>query len=151
TYGNHVAGFNQHGSDIGGAAVHFDGTVVYQLTRFSASGAEAHAVYNVVEAAFQQLNQGLACVATATLSFSKVFSELLFQNAIHALEFLLFTELNTVIGCACTRSTAMLAGLGFELALRIERTASALQKEIGTLATREFAFRSNITCQDASP
>src|SRR3546814_7308683 len=38
---------------------------------FSARGAETHAVHDVVQTRFQQLNQGLASVATATLSRSE--------------------------------------------------------------------------------
>src|SRR5690606_9446987 len=49
------------------------------------------------------------------------------------------------------RGAAMLTGLRFELALRVDGAAGALEKQIGALAARELAFGSNITCQDASP
>src|SRR3546814_1174364 len=69
---NDVACLDQHGSDVGGVAVQFDGAVIHQLACFSARGAETHAVHDVVQTRFQQLNQSLASVATATLSFNEV-------------------------------------------------------------------------------
>src|SRR5690606_35856701 len=50
------------------------------------------------------------------------------------------------VGGAGARDAAVLAGLGLELALRVERAAGALQKQVGALAARELAVRSNITC-----
>src|SRR5690606_14045630 len=100
---------------------------------------------------FEQLDEGLTRVAAAAFGFNEVLAELLFQHTVHALQLLLFAQLQAEIRSARTRGTAMLTGLGFELALGIQRTASALQKQISTLATRELALRSNITCQDASP
>src|SRR3546814_20859595 len=40
---NDVACLDQHGSDVGGVAVQFDGAVIHQLACFSARGAETHA------------------------------------------------------------------------------------------------------------
>src|SRR5690606_16135449 len=151
THGNDVAGLQQHGGDVGGTAVHLDGAVVHQLASFSARGAETHAVNDVVQTRFEQLDEGLTRVAAAAFGFNEVLAELLFQHTVHALQLLLFAQLHAEIRSARTRGTAMLTGLGFELALGIQRTASALQKQISTLATRELALRSNITCQDASP
>ncbi len=95
---------------------------------FSASGTKAHAIYNVVQTRFQQLNQGLARVATATLCLLKIPAELLFQNAIHALELLLFTQLQTEVGSARTRGAAMLTRFGLDLAFGVERATSTLQE-----------------------
>src|SRR5690606_13246863 len=151
THGDDVARLHQHGSDVGGAAVHFDCAVVHQLTRFSARGAEAHAVNDVVQTRFEQLDEGLTRVAAAAIGFLEVLAELLLEHTVHALELLLFTKLQAEVGSTCIGSAAVLTRLGFKFALRIQGTTGALQKEIGTLATREFALRSNVTCQDSSP
>jgi len=45
----------------------------------------------------------------------------------------------------------VLTRLRVKLALRLERAASAFQKQINTLAAREFAFRTSITGHVASP
>lgn len=92
------------------------------------------------------IDQGFAGVATSTLCFSEVLAELLFQHAVHALELLLFAQLLAVVGSAGTRSAAVLARLGIQLALGIQRATGALQEQVSTLATRELAFGSNITC-----
>src|SRR5690606_21181276 len=151
THGNDVAGLQDHGSDVSRAAAHFDGAVVHQLTRFGAGRAEAHAVHHVVETRLEQLNQRFAGVATTAVGFSQVLAELLVAHTVDGLELLLYAQLQAEVGSTRTRGTAVLSGLGFDLALRVERAAGALQKQVGTLATRELALRSNITCQDASP
>jgi hypothetical protein len=45
----------------------------------------------------------------------------------------------------------MLAWLGVELALAIERAAGAFQIKIGALAPGELCFRSGITCHANNP
>src|SRR5690625_3879714 len=122
-----------------------------QLTRFGAGGTKAHAVHDVVKTAFEQFDQDFTRVATTTLGFDKITTELLFKYAVHALELLLFAKLQAVIGRARTRRAAVLARAGFQSALGIQRTTGAFQEKIGALATRELAFRSCITCQSASP
>src|SRR5690606_27331016 len=77
-----------------------------------------------------------------------VLAELLFQNAVHALELLFFTKLQAEVRGARTRGTAVLAGLGFELALGVQRATGALEEQVGAFATRKLAFRSNITCHN---
>src|SRR5690606_4826902 len=111
----------------------------------------AHAVNDVVEAGLEQLDQHFTSVATAAIRFFEVLAELLLEHTVHALELLLLTQLQAEVGRTGTGGAAVLTGLGLQLALGVQRTAGALQKEIDTLATREFALRSNVTCQDASP
>gem|GEM_PF-4361024 len=44
----------------------------------------------------------------------------------------------------------MLARLGIQLALGVQRATSALEEEVGAFTAGEFCFRSNITCHDFS-
>ena len=142
-----VASLDQHRSDVGGVAVQFDGAVAHQLASFGAGRAEAHAVDDVVQARFQQLDQRFAGVATATLGFSEVLAELLFQHAVHALELLLFAQLQAVVGSAGARSAAVLARLGIQLALGIQRATGALQEQVSTLAARACIWvQYNVPC-----
>src|SRR5471032_1999525 len=103
TNSNDVADFNCVRSDVDHLAVHGERFVRYQLTRFSAGRAEAHAVGDVVQAGFQQLQQGFAGVAFATVGFSEVATELTFQHAVHTFHFLLFAQLVAVVRGAGTR------------------------------------------------
>src|SRR5690606_8060217 len=146
TDGDDVAGLDVDRRDVGGLAVELDRAVVDQLARFGAGRTKAHAINDVVQARLEQLDEHFAGVAATTLGFGEVLAELFFKNAVHPLELLLFAQLQTVVGSAGARNAAMLAGLGLELAFRVERAAGALQEEVGTLAARELAFRSNITC-----
>src|SRR5690606_39433270 len=54
--------------------------VIDQLTRFGASRSEAHAVHNVVETGFEQLDKRFTSVATTALGFGKVLAELLLED-----------------------------------------------------------------------
>src|SRR5699024_936123 len=146
-----ITRLDRHGSDVSRDAIDFDTAVVDDLACLGARGAKAHAVDNVVKTAFEQLDEDFTRVAPTTLGFLEVAAELFFEYAVHALELLLFTQLQAVVGCARARGAAMLAGAGIKLALGVQRAARAFQKEIGALATRELAFRSNITCQRSSP
>src|SRR5690606_24647000 len=128
-----------------------DGAVVHELACLGARGAEAHAIDHVVQARFEQLDQGLAGIAAPTLGLDEVLAELLFQDAVHALELLLFAKLQAEVRRARARDAAVLAGPGFELALGIQRAAGALEEKVSAFAARKLAFRSNVTCQDASP
>src|SRR5690606_18465460 len=99
-HGDHVARLHDHRGDVGGVAVQLDGAVGDQLASLGARRAEAHAVHDVVQARFEQLDQRFAGVAAATLGLGEVLAELLFQHAVHALELLLFTQLQAVVGGA---------------------------------------------------
>ena len=66
--GDHITSLNGIGRDVALLTVDEDGAVAHELTSFSTRGAEAHAVNNVVEAAFQQSKQDFAGVAGAAAS-----------------------------------------------------------------------------------
>src|SRR5690606_13136837 len=102
-HSDHVAGLDLVRSDVHDLTVHGEGLVAHQLTRFRAGRTEAHAVGDVVETRFQQLQQGFAGVALAARRFSEVAAELAFQDAVHALDLLLFTQLVAVVRGAGTR------------------------------------------------
>jgi len=120
--------------------------VTHQLAGFRPGGGQAHAVNDIVEPALEQGEQVGTRVALAALGFSKVPTELALKHTVHALDLLLFTQLQSVIGRPCTRRAAMLAGLGVELALVGERATCTLEKKVSPFASGQFGFGSGIAC-----
>ena len=76
-----------------------------------------------------------------------VVAELALEQAVNALDLLLFAQLDGVVGQArLLAAGAVLAGLLLQLALGIDRTGGTLQAEVCAFATGEFAGGSKITC-----
>jgi hypothetical protein len=113
--------------------------VAYQLTCFCTSGAKAHAIYNVVQTCFEQLQQVFTSGAFTTNSFRKVIAELTLEYAIDTADFLLFTQLDTVVG-QTTLTGAVLTRRGIQFALGIQCTTRALQEKVGAFTTSELTF-----------
>ena len=63
---------------------------------------KAQPMDDIVQAAFQERQERLACVALATLSLREIFAELAFQNSIIMLNFLLFPQMNAIVGRLAT-------------------------------------------------
>ena len=84
----------------------------HQLPRFGASCTKAHAIYNVVQTLFQQGQQIFTGVAFETSRIFIVVAELLLKDAVDTTYFLLFTQLNTVVG-QTTATLTVLAGRAF--------------------------------------
>src|SRR5690606_28314332 len=95
-------------------------------------------------AALEQLQQVFAGSALTTGSFLVVAAELTLQDAVDTTNFLLLTQLQTVVGQTATTGT-MLTGNGFDVALRFKRAGTTLQEEIGAFTTRQFALGTNVT------
>src|SRR5471030_2399723 len=149
-HGDDVADLDSVGGDVDDLAVDGERFVRHQLTRFSAGRAEAHAVSDVVQTRFQQLQQRFAGVAFTTVGFSEVAAELAFQDAVHAFDFLLFAQLVAVVRGAGAGFNAVLAWFDVQFALRVQRATGALQEQVSAFTTGKFCFRSDITCHDAS-
>jgi len=146
--GDHVAGLDQVRRDVDRLAVHRDGLVRHQLARFGAGGAEAHAVDHVVQARLEQEQQVGAGVATAAIGLFEVAAELLLEHAVHALDLLLLAQLQAEVGGALARGAAVLAGLGVELGLVLDRAAGALQEQVGAFTAGEFGLGAEVTCHE---
>jgi len=92
------------------------------------------------------LQQGLARRTGAAGRLLIVVAELALQHAVHAAQLLLFTQLQTVLRQALLAFALHAARRHFKLALRLERLHTALQEQIGSLATRQLALRTGIFC-----
>jgi len=115
-----------------------------QLTGSRTGHSEAHAVDDVVQTGFQQLQQVLAGVALLGRGLLVVVAELTLQQTVDTLDLLLFTQLGSVVGqLALAGSGAVLAGLLLQLALGVQRTGRALQGEVGAFATGELTGRTD--------
>ncbi|MCY1438506.1 hypothetical protein D9M71_547090 [compost metagenome] len=116
-----------------------------QLTGFSAGSAVAHTVNDVVQTAFEQLQQVLTSSAFLAGCFFVVTAELTLENAVDTTDLLLFTQLSAVVGLATTTLAVDTWGC-FDVALRFQSANAALQEQIGAFTTRQFAFWTNVTC-----
>src|SRR3546814_14664500 len=94
------------------SAVDRDAAVRNQLARGRAGHGEAHAVDDVVQAGFEQLQQVLAGVALPGRGLLVVVAELALEQAVDALDLLLLTQLGGVVGqlAATGVGRAVLAG-----------------------------------------
>src|SRR5690606_23897442 len=147
THGNDVARANLVGRHVNRLAIHRDGTVGDQLTCLGAGGAKAHAVDYIVQTAFQQLQEDFAGGATGAGSLLVVTTELLFQHAIHTTYFLLFAQLNAVVGqAALTAVGRSRARRLIRLALGIQRADTALQEQVGAFTTGKLALGTDVSC-----
>lgn len=144
--GNDVASLDLVGGQVDRLAVDGHAAVADQLTGGRTGNSKTHAVDNVVQAGFQQLQQVLAGVALLGRGLLVVVAELTLQQAVDALDLLLFTQLQAVVGSALTGSTAMLTRFGIKLGFVRDRAASALQKQICAFAAGKFGFRADIAC-----
>src|SRR5690606_597715 len=134
----HIARSNLKRRDVDRAAIHHDRAVRNQLTRFSASSAETHAINHVIEAGFEQTQKVFTGCALLLGSSLVVVRELALKHAIDTTNFLLFAHLNAVIGQTAATG-AMLARCSFGLALGLKRTDATFQKQVGAFAPRQFA------------
>jgi hypothetical protein len=113
--------------------------MTYELTSFRPRSSETHAVNNIVETTLEKAQQVLTGRALQLCRFLVIVAELAFQHTIHATEFLLFAKLQAIVrqARAALWSTAR---RHLELALRLERTNTALQKQIRAFAAGQFTF-----------
>lgn len=80
-----------------------------KLAGSGACGGYAETEYNVVETAFQSLQQEFTGNASGGSSLVEEIAELLFEYAISVLCLLLFSEHDTVFGCLAATAVAVLA------------------------------------------
>src|SRR6185436_18239177 len=96
--------------DVHALAVDQDGVVAHDLARFAARGAEAHAVGDVVEARFEQLQQALAGDALGARRVVVGVAELPLEQPVGVAHLLLLAQLLAVVGEARAALLAVLAG-----------------------------------------
>src|ERR1022692_4796567 len=116
-----------------------------QLARLGARRAEAHAIDDVVQPRFQQLQQVRTGRALVLRGHGEGTPEHALENAVGPAQFLLLAQLIAVVRLAHAGFHAMLPRLGIELALRVERSPRAFQEEISPLPPRQLAFRSGVS------
>jgi hypothetical protein len=87
--------------------VHQNAVVAHDLARFSARGAEAHLVSNVVEARFQHLQQRFAGNAFLLRRALINIAELALEQAVDTAQLLLFAQLYAIAGKAAVLLTVL--------------------------------------------
>src|SRR5690625_3716472 len=98
THANHIAFLHLLGSNVYRSTIHADGFVRHHLTCFCARGSEPHSINDVVQTAFQQLQQVLTSGAFAPRSEFVIAVKLLFHDAVGAANLLLLPQLHAVFG-----------------------------------------------------
>ncbi|MNE31207.1 hypothetical protein D3C80_1247590 [compost metagenome] len=132
------------GRNVYSLAVDADRFVRNQLTGFSASSAVAHTVDDVVQTAFEQLQQVLTSSAFLAGRFFVITAELTLEHTVDTTNFLLLTQLGAVVGLTATALTVNTWGC-FDVALRFQGADAAFQEQISAFTTRQFAFGTNVT------
>ena len=84
------------GGDVDLAAIHLYVPVTHQLARLAPGNAEAKTVDDIVEAAFELLEQLFAGHTFRSSSILEVVAELAFLGEVNALGFLLFAQLQAI-------------------------------------------------------
>ena len=129
-------------------AVDRQGLVRHQLAGLCARGAEPHAIGHVVQARLQQHQQVGTRVPLAALGLGEIATELTLQHAVHALDLLLFAELQAEVRGARTAGAAVLTWLALKLGLVGDGPTGTLEKQISAFTTGEFGLGAEITCHE---
>jgi hypothetical protein len=99
---DHITGTYCIGRDIDRCTVHHNVLVAHELTGSRAGRGDAHPVYYVVKAAFQETDKVLTGCALLTGSLYIRVAELLLEAEVGVLCFLLFLQLNGILGSGLT-------------------------------------------------
>src|SRR4051794_13794772 len=135
------------------ATVHGNVTVADQLASLTARNCESETVDNVIESAFQLLQQDFAGDALGLGGLLEVVAELAFLREVHALGLLLFTQLETVTYDLRLAIFAVLTGREvalFDRAL-VGEALCAFKEQLLSFAAAKSANCIFITSQLESP
>jgi len=113
--------------------------VSYQLASFFLGSGEAHALDNIVEPSFQELQKVVARDAFHPLGFFEITAKLSFEYAVDTLDLLFFPELQAILGMFYPRLAMLPRGVTSPRdPAFICITTLSLQKELGTFPPAEF-------------
>lgn len=139
--GNDITGHNSERGDIYALTVNADVLVEHELARSGASRSEAEAIDNVIEAAFEELEEHLTCNTFSAFSLLKEIAELTFEHTVSVLSFLFFAQLSAILRSFLSAILTMLAGGEVSscenLILAINRLAEF---------ARDFCFWTCVSC-----
>src|SRR5262249_7626658 len=123
-----VTDLHLEGGDVHLAPVDADVPVAHELARLAPRHGEAKAENHVVQAAFEQFEQHLACHAFPLCGLFKIVAELRFKQVVDSLDALFFAQLFAVAYRLATRVRAVLPGrIGPSLFARACRLVALLR------------------------
>ena len=126
--------------------------MIDQLPSLFSRGSEAEPIHYIVQAAFQEAQQRIARDPRLPFRSLKNASKLAFLETINSLQFLLLTQLQTVIGRPLTGLTMLPRGITPALDRAfLGHTTRPLQKELLALSPTQAADRSTIFCHATTP
>src|SRR5579859_7460759 len=152
----HVAGLGGHlddvvladpvGRDVDLLAVHREVPVAHQLAGHVAALGEARAEHDVVQAALEQLEHGLAGAAVLAGRLLVVAVELALEDAVDPLSLLLLPDLLEEVAFLGPVPAVLTRRVGPDLDRALRRVAlRALQEELGLLPAAELAVRACVS------
>src|SRR5580704_18162146 len=152
----HVAGLGGHlddvvladpvGRDVDLLAVHREVPVAHQLAGHVAALGEARAEHDVVQAALQQLEHGLAGAAVLAGRLLVVAVELALEDAVDPLGLLLLPDLLQEVAFLGPVPAVLTRRVGPDLDRALRRIAlRALQEELGLLPAAKLAVRASVS------
>src|SRR6266571_4681376 len=134
------------GRDVDLVPVHREVAVGYQLAGHVAALGEARAEDDVVQAALEQLEHGLAGTAVLAGGLYVVAVELPLQDAVDPAGLLLLPDLRQVVAFLGPVAAVLTRRVGPDLDRALRRVAlRALQEELGLLPAAELAVRACVS------
>jgi hypothetical protein len=138
-----IAGFDEFGGRVGAGPIHVKVTVLDKLPRLSARFGHSHPIDHVIQPAFQNRQEHPTGQPFAALSDFKVTPELLFQDTINAARFLLFSQLQTIVGRAASLELPRLAMLAWRVRALFDcalgrQAATAFQEQFLAFPATQF-------------
>src|SRR5262249_80941 len=131
------------------ASVNGNVSVTHQLARLAAAEPETQAIYNVVEAALEVLQEQFTGHALRARRLFEVISELAFLGEVNALSFLLLAKLQAVTHDFSFAVFTVLPRRKVALLDRtlIAKTFCAFEKKLHPFTTAQAAYCIFVTCQ----
>ena len=107
---DHLTGFQRIRRDVYYFTVYSDVLVAHQLTGSSTRRSDTQTEYNIVQTAFEQLQQDFAGNTFQCSCLLKQVTELFFQYTVSIFSFLLLTKLHTVFRSLSLSRVTVLSG-----------------------------------------
>jgi len=150
TNADYVTGAKAVGRNAHTLSIHKNVTMVYELSCLVAAGCKVEAEHHIVEPLLQKHDQILTGLTGNSCSFVEGQLELLLEHAISSLQFLLFAQLQAVIGRllgTCAGILARKAGGLYIVHRALAAVATlSLEEQLGPLSSAISALRSSISC-----
>src|SRR5690625_4255451 len=108
SHADFIARFHVIAGNVHAGAVHHDVSMAHELTRLTAGVGDAEPVHDIVETAFEQLQEHCSRGAFPAVGFLEQVVELLFAHVVEEAQLLLFPQSDTVVTDAAAAALTVL-------------------------------------------